>query len=250
MRGRRLAKRVGRQRRGERGEPDLIEQHLDRVGAPERRRLDDDRRRAPQDRGQQRQRVAGQSAALRAAEKAAGDAEEGEQEPRPLDRPQPLVLEQECGPQRDDEGRGVDEDGRPRRGGEAQQFVERDELRREQRAGQRPCGLRPVEGENAPMARERVGDHTDRADAGADSRLSDRPDLRQGQLNDHLIEAPYDAERRDERGTERIEGFRLHGFPSPVGSAKARAAGLSLDPPPSSAARGINCASPIPRWSA
>jgi hypothetical protein len=46
------------------------------------------------------------------------------------------------------------------------------------------------------------------------------------------LEAPHDTKREDERRGERIEGTGVHRSPSPLGSAKSRAAGLSLDPPP------------------
>ncbi len=54
----RLAERLGRKGRDDRRHPDLVEQHFDRIGPSERRRLDDHRRRGPQRRGEERERVA------------------------------------------------------------------------------------------------------------------------------------------------------------------------------------------------
>ena len=53
----------------------------------------------------------------------------------------------------DKERRGVDEHRRARGGGEAQQFVKRDEFGGEQGAGQRARGLRAVDLEDAALRR-------------------------------------------------------------------------------------------------
>src|SRR5580700_10441643 len=165
MRRPRFAESIGHKRRNERSESDLIEQHLDRIDAPQRRRLDDDRRRRPEERSQERERVAREAPTSRPAQKAASDADKGERQPYPLGRPQPLVSKQQRRADSDKERRGVDEHRRSRGGGEAQRFIERDELSSKQRAGQRPRGLRAVNLEDAALGGERVGQDAQRADA-------------------------------------------------------------------------------------
>src|SRR5271163_394483 len=165
MRRPRFAESIGRNRRNERSESDLIEKDLYRIDASERRRLDDDGRRRPERRSQERKRVASQAAAFRSPDEAANNAKKGEGEPHPLDWPQPLVLDQEGGAKRDQKRRRVEKHRRSRGGGEAQRFVKRDEFGGEQGAGERACGLRAVNLEDAALRGERIGNHAQRADA-------------------------------------------------------------------------------------
>ena len=232
MAGRRLAQGHGRCRSDERRRRDLIEQHLDGIGAPQRRRPDEDGRCGPERRGQERETIAECAAARRPARHAPGHAEEGERQAHPLERPEPLAPEDQRRPERHEEGRGVDEHGRPRRRRVAQRFVEDDEFGREQHPGQRPRRLRAVDPEDPTLRRQRVGDHADDADRGTDSRLRDRADLGQRDLGDDLVEAPHDAQRGRQGGGEGVEGAGSH--PSRPRSArqKSRAAGHSWDPPP------------------
>ena len=113
-----------------------------------------------------------------------------------------------------------------------------------------PSGLRTVNLEDAALGGERVGKDAQRSDARANSDLRNRPHIRQRQFDGDLIEAPDDTKNEDERRGKRIEGTGMHRSPSPLGSAKSRAAGLSLDPPPSLAAQRIKCVSGVPRRSA
>ena len=115
---------------------------------------------------------------MRSPDEAANDAKKGEAEPHPLDRPQPLVLNQERGGERDQKRRRVEKHGRSRGGGEAQRFVKRDEFGGEQRAGQRARGLRAVKLEDAALGGERIGDDAQRSDARANPDLRDWPDIR------------------------------------------------------------------------
>src|SRR5271170_5743577 len=132
-------------------------------------------RRAPQRGSQQRQRVPDPTAAGRAARETDGDAKKGERKAEPLDRAQPLVLQEKDGAERDEERRSKDEHGGARRGGPAQRFVKGDELGSEEKPRERAGCFRAVDAKDSPPGRCRIADDANAADRRTNTSLRDRP---------------------------------------------------------------------------
>jgi len=120
------------------------------------------------------------------------------------------------GAERDDERRGVDEEDRPRRGGEGEVPVDEDELAGEEEADQDPVAERAV----PPKERDAAGGgpppQADGGDRRPEAGLGERRDAGVADLDGDLPEPPDGAQQKEPRHGGQVEagaagpGVRIH----------------------------------------
>jgi allantoinase len=186
--------------------------------------LDHQRGRAPQDGAGQLQGVADQLAARgepEAVGEGQGEPREGAGQPGEPDGVEPLARQEEVGAERDDEGGGVEEQDRPRGGGQGQTPVDADELGGEEERDRHAVAEGAVPTDERDPAEGRPGNQADGRDRRAEARLRERADAGVADLDRDLPEPPDQAEpeqhghgRDVQPVAARLGDGRLHGAPS------------------------------------